>query len=77
MSRSDIAHGTSADFGFEQFIDNAKIYQASQKIVDAAAEYDNVDDAIAALRAGWTLRNLAPKRVGVVSRCLLSVPSLM
>lgn len=55
MSQSDIAQGTSVDFGVEQFVDNAKIYRMAKKIVDAASSYECVDDAIVALRETWTV----------------------
>jgi hypothetical protein len=46
---------TSVEFGVDQFVANAKLYRTTKtkRIVDAASAYDNVEDAIADLRACW------------------------
>lgn len=47
------ATGTAVKFGVESFIGNAANYRANKKIVDAAAGYDNIDDAIAGLKSAY------------------------
>ena len=53
MTDQSNATGTAVEFGAETFLANAAIYRTNRKIVDAAAGYDNVDDAIASLKAAW------------------------
>lgn len=45
----------SVEFGVDQFVANAKLYRnaKSKRMVDAASGYDNLEDAIANLRAVW------------------------
>lgn len=45
--------GTVTEFGAEVFCENAKVYSAHKRIVDAASKYDGLDDAIAALSEAW------------------------
>ena len=56
---SNSATGTavkpSVEFGAESLVANAKAYRVDRRIVDAAAKYDNVDDAISALRKTWIM----------------------
>lgn len=40
-------------FGADVLIANAKLYAANKRIVDAASQYDNLDDAVASLRSVW------------------------
>jgi hypothetical protein len=43
----------SVEFGSDQFLANAKVYAEHKRIVDAASRYDNVDDAVAAIKTAW------------------------
>ena len=56
---SNSATGTTVkpkvEFGAENLIANAKVYREDRRIVDAAAKYDGIDDAIAALRSAWAV----------------------
>jgi len=49
------AQGTSSDkFGQTEFLANAVTYRTHKRVVDACSGYDNVDDAIAGLKAAWS-----------------------
>ncbi len=50
MGTSVAESATSVEFGAENLKANAKAYRAHSKMVNAAAAYDNVDDAIKCLR---------------------------
>lgn len=49
------AQGTSTEFGCDDLTLNAISYRKHKAIVDAASKFDNVDDAIAALKETWNL----------------------
>jgi len=51
-----VEDGTSVEFGADTFKANATLYNEHKAIVDAASrkQYDNVEEAIAALRKVWT-----------------------
>jgi len=40
-------------FCADVLVANAKLYAANKRLVDAASQYDNLDDAIASLRRVW------------------------
>lgn len=48
------SNGTSEGFGADELLQNAVSYRANKAIVDAASRYDNVDDAIVALKSTWS-----------------------
>lgn len=47
------AQGTSTGFGADELLVNAVSYRVNAAIVNAASKYDNVEDAIAALKETW------------------------
>lgn len=53
MSGTAVQEVTSVEFGAENLKANAAVYRKHKKIVNAASEYDNVNDAIVALRETW------------------------
>ena len=50
---SNSATGTTVEFGAASLVANAKAYRADKRLIDAAAKYDNVEDAVTALRETW------------------------
>jgi hypothetical protein len=52
---SDNATGTTVEFGAACLVANAKAYRADKRLVDAAAKYDSLDDAIAALKSTFAV----------------------
>ena len=50
---SNSATGPAVEFGAKELKANAALYRTNKAIMDAASRYDNVDDAIAALKETW------------------------